>query len=432
VARRRYPLVGDLPSYLRNPTRVLIAAAAEPGDVARLWIGRPTLLVKRTVDVGHVLAVNNANYEKTPRLIGARGRRIAGEGIFTTANDDALARRRPVQALLHRRGIADLGETISACADRVLDAWRPDRVVDLRAEMSRVGRAVLVHSMFGPDPPRALADGIGVRRRRLARALAAPVELPATLPLAVAPSGRRALREFERELAQAIRARRSAPANDLLSALVTAGGAGLDDAKVRAEVMTLALAGLESVTRALSWTLWALAEHPDAAARVRREVASTIGSRRPRGDDWPHLVDTEAAVLESLRLLPPTPVIDRVARAADRLPTGAAVAPGTKVLVSPLVMHRDPSLHPDPERFDPDRFTPEARRRRSRFAYLPFGAGPRTCLGRNLALLEAVLVATRVAQRFDLEPLGRGPAVASRPPPRPGDPLPVRVHPAPV
>jgi enediyne biosynthesis protein E7 len=417
----------DLLRYWRDPIGLLAEAAAGPGDVARLRIGRPTLLLKRPDDVAHVLAVNQAGYEKTPRMTGPRGRRVVGEGVFTAVNERAAERRGPVQPRFRRPAIAAAGGAISACADRTLDGWRSGEPIDLEREMAGIAIDALMVTLFGPGVEGDLVDGLAVRRRGFRRALHAPARIPARLPLAVVPRRRRALRRLESELARTTRDRREAPGPDLVSALAHAGG--LDDRHIRAEVLTLALTGFETVARALGWTLRALAEQPDAAGRVRREVAEAVGERRPGGEDWPALPYTEAVVSEVLRLRPPTPIVVRVACASDRLPSGAEVRLGDKVLVSPYVLHRDPALHPDPERFDPERFSPEARRARSPFAYVPFGAGPRVCIGKNLALLECVLVAARAVQRFEIGPAEPGPAVLGAPRLRPSVPPAVRVMP---
>ena len=397
MARRRYPVLGDLPAYRRDPLALLSEAAAAPGDVAELRIGRRTLLVKRPEDAGHVLAGNHANYEKTPRLTGARGRRIAGEGVFTRRNGDALAHRRPVQPLFGRRALERLEPAVLGCVDDLLARWRPGTSVDLGAEMARLARAVAFSVVCGSAPGTALGEGFALRRARLNRHMGSPVQLPGLVPLAFAPRGRRTLAAWDRALLDAIRARRAEPRDDLISELVLAG---LDDERVTAEAMSLSISGVDAVTRGMAATLAELARHPRTAERVRDEARSAAPPSRAE------LPYTELVAMEALRVRPPTTYIVRVAQGPDRLPSGTAVARGTKVLVSPFVLHRDPSLHPRPERFDPERFGDEARGTRSRFAYIPFGAGPRTCIGRNLAMLEIVLVTARVAERFDLAPAG--------------------------
>ena len=393
-----YPPVRDLPPYLRDPNAFLTEAAARPGDVAELLIGRRTLLIKRPEDAGHVLSGNHRNYEKTPRLTGPRGRRVIGEGLFTRRNESALAHRRAIQPLFARRALAGLEDGIAARAAELTAGWRPGSTVDLLPRTERHAVAVSSDAILGPEALGACEEGMALRRRRHRRSLHGPVRLPAALPLAVLPGRRRALRGLESALAELIAARRAEPAPDLLSGLAAAG---LGDERIRDEALSLSIAGINAVTQATAVALATVARHPGVVERIREEAESAGPDPRVR------LAYTEQAVLEVLRLHPPTPTIVRVAQAADALPSGARVVRGAKLIVSPFVLHRDPSLYPDPERYDPDRFTVEARRARPRFAYIPFGAGPRACIGRNLAMLEIVVTVAHVLERFELEAAGR-------------------------
>jgi cytochrome P450 len=414
MPRRRHPLVGDLPAYARDPIALLERAAAEPGDVAELLVGRRTLLLKRTEDVGHVLAANHRNYEKTPRLTGPHGRRVVGDGLFSAANAGALAQRRPVQPLFGRRALAIVEERIAACADRVLGALPLGAPVDLEPHAERLAASVAATVIFGPDVTPASEGGLAIRRAGHHRAMRSPVQLPGRLPLAVLPSRRRALRALDVAIAEQIRARRAAPGPDLISGLVEAG---LGDGEVRAEALSLSIAGISAVTQATASALRELARHPEVAERVREEVAGggvDAGDTGEAVDARARLPYTEQVVMEAMRLHAPTPMIVRIAQRADRLPSGAAVRRGAKLIVSPHILHRDPALFPDPEHFRPERFTLDARRARTRWAYLPFGAGPRACVGRNLAMLEIVITVARALARFELEPAGDGSAIRLR------------------
>ena len=402
----------------------VLAAAEGPGDVGELQVGGRTLVLKRPADVRHVLLVNQALYEKTPRLIGARGRRILGHGLFTASNAEFPPMRRPVQGVLRRTAVDGRGGVVASCAVEALERWEGRELVELAGELWRLERRVRARLLFGDDVTDALERMLTLRRRSFARGMSAPVLLPAALPVAVRPSARRALREGDRELARLIERRRAEPRDDLLSALLRIG---IPDDQVRAEVAMVAAAGPESVTRAQAWTLWALAEHPEVAAGVQREVDRVLDGRRPTGADRERLPYTEAVVSESMRVRPPSPLLVRVASAADSLPTGTRVRRGDKVLICPAILHRDPASFSDPERFDPGRFSPEAGQAHDPFKYMPFGAGPRACLGRNLAQMETVLMTAIVSQRFRLEPAGPGPGRDPEAPPAPMEPVRVRL-----
>ena len=205
---------------------------------------------------------------------------------------------------------------------------------------------------------------------------------------------------------------------DLLSMLLAARdadtGEGMSEAQVRDEVMTLLLAGHETTADALSWTFHLLAQHEDIQQRLHREIDEVLGSRPPRYADLPALSYARQVLQEAMRLYPPAWLIERQVIADDEV-GGFRIPAGSMVAISPYTLHRNPALWPDSERFDPDRFRPEATAERSRFAYLPFGAGPRVCIGAGLAMLDAHVILVMVAQRFrlatdpahvvDLEPL---------------------------
>jgi cytochrome P450 len=235
----------------------------------------------------------------------------------------------------------------------------------------------------------ALARGIEIRRRTMTRALHFTLPVPGSLPLALDPRRRRALRRLDLVLEKLVRerARAEAAGEDLLSWLAQTHAGSVDE--LRGEMLTLAVNGYETVASTMAWAWRELADHPGVAARLRSDGPSYA---------W-------AVVEETLRLHPPTPVIVRVARRDDELPTGSRVRAGAKLLLSPYLLQRDPELHDRPERFEPDRFL-GARRPRPRYAYFPFGGGPRTCVGRTFALTQVAIVIRRTAERFELAPEG--------------------------
>jgi cytochrome P450 len=219
--------------------------------------------------------------------------------------------------------------------------------------------------------------------------------------------------------------------HDLLSMLLAARdeetGEGMSDAQLRDEMVTLIVAGHETVASALTWAWYLLAQHPDAERRLHDELAAVLGVRPPAVQDLPTLPYTRMVVEETLRLYPPAWLITRRALKTDEI-GGYGIPAGALVVVSPYLTHRHPSFWENPERFEPERFAPE-RSERPRFAYFPFGGGPRLCIGNNFALMEAQLVLAAVAQRYRLElarntPVEVVPGVTLRP--RGG--LPVRLH----
>ena len=286
--------------------------------------------------------------------------------------------------------------------------------------MDRLARQTSIASIFGTEAgPRfeALDEGMHARDHARTRSFDWPITEPAFLPLAVRPRLRRAIRRLDDTVEELIREQRdrAAPDDNLLSMLMDThegGRAACDPRQVRDEALNLLLASHTNLAPGADLHPGAVAHHPDVEAKLRREVADVLGDREPRGDDSKALRYTGMVVAESLRLWPPSPLLFRVARADDVLPTGTRVRAGSKLLLSPYVLHRDPGYYPDPERFDPERFSEDGGRGRPKYAYFPFGGGPRVCIGQALSTLETTLVVARVAQRARFDLRGEPPAYA--------------------
>jgi cytochrome P450 len=404
------PIVGHLIAFRRERLELLDACIEAPGDMVELRIRTPAYLLKRAEDIKHVLLDAQADYAKDERNIGPRATRIFGDGLMTSSGEKHRQMRRRVQPAFRHRQMAVLGEVAVRGVDAMVDRWGEDAEIDLADEMARFALQSLTRSIFGVDSGpelSALEDGVVARRHSMTRGLAAIAPLPAYLPLALRPRRRRAIRRLDETIERLIaeRRQRSSPDGDLLSFVMHAhdGDSAPDPKQIHDQTLTFALAAYENVARALTWTLLALARHPDVGGRLSGEVERVLGARSPVADDLPELRYTQMTLAESLRLWPPNALLSRIARRDDLLPTGTRVKAGSKLLLSPYVVHRDPSYYPDPERFDPERFGDEASRRRPRYAYFPFGGGPRVCIGRTLAIQQCTLVLARLAQRVRLE-----------------------------
>jgi len=193
--------------------------------------------------------------------------------------------------------------------------------------------------------------------------------------------------------------------DDLLSMLLSAQdeetGQGMNDRQVRDEVMTLLLAGHETTANTLTWTWYLLSQSPEVERRLHAELNEVLDGRVPTVADLPELKYTRMVIEEALRLYPPTPLLSRKAIAGDEV-QGYPIAANSMIMISPYAVHRHPALWEEPERFDPERFTPERAAARSAYAYFPFGGGPRICIGNNFAMMEAQLILSTVAQRYQL------------------------------
>ncbi len=355
-----------------------------------LRIGGPAILLKRPEDVRHVLVTGAAAYDKSPRATGARSRRVIGDSVFAAESAQHRPRRRRVQPAFRHDALERLAEPLARRVGQELGGWRAGQTIDPDAEARRIALAAMPLAVFGvPDGPEAqrIANGIQRRRAAMDRALHALLPVPGWAPLALRPAGRRLLADLDRDVLRLAGERRERPRGDLLSSLVALID---DDRAVRDEAIGLAVTAYDTIGRAVSAAWQALAAQPEWWQAVRREGAAA------------------AVVAETLRLHPPTLLIARVARRDDTLPSGVRVAGGSKVLLSPFVVQRDPSLWPEPNRFDPARFAAGEPGGARSYSYFPFGAGPRGCVGQGLARLEAQIVLRETAARFDLAPSPRG------------------------
>jgi cytochrome P450 len=397
----------------RDPLGFVTGLARDHGDVVLLRLGHLRVWFLFHPDhVRHVLQENHQNYVKG-RLV-ARTRVLIGDGLFTSEGGSWLRQRRLAQPAFHRARIAALvGPIVDATAER-LAGWDAaaarGAVVDVAAGMSALTLTIVGRALFGHD--------LGARAAEAGRALQAALAFTAArtlsyvaLPLALPTPRHRAFRAAVRVLDDVvfglIDARRSAgeAREDLLGLLMAARdgetGEALTPGQLRDQVMTFVLAGHETTAVALAWTCWLLARHPGVAAAVAAEVRDVLGGRRPAFDDVARLRLTRMAIEEAMRLYPPVWGIGRQAIGEDRI-GGHRLPAGAVVNVSPWVTHRHPAFWPEPERFEPARFAPDAVASRPRFAYFPFGGGPRQCIGESFALLEAQLVLAMVVQRFHL------------------------------
>jgi cytochrome P450 len=411
---------------------------AEPIIAGEGALGRVTVLSEPAA-IRHVLVEKAANYRKDDlqRRVLAPG---LANGLLTAEGEDWRAQRRALAPLFSARHVASFAPPMAEAADRLVRrlARRGDgRVVDAALEMTRVALDVLERTIFTQGIARD-PDALGRAITRYFEAIG-PVDpldvfgLPDWLPRIGRLRSRPALRFFEEVIDELMDARRALiasgqePPRDLLTLLLTAQdpetGSGLSDLDVRANIITFIGAGHETTANALSWSLYLLSQTPAVRERVEAEVdAAPPGAIEPE-----HFPFTRAVIEEAMRLYPPVPFLSRAAVADDRIGPYRIPA-GSLVIVAPYVLHRHRTLWDNPDAFDPDRFMPGRRDRIDRYAYLPFGAGPRVCIGASFSLQEAVVILSRLVAtlRFDLVP-GQDIKPVQRVTLRPGNGLQMRI-----
>jgi cytochrome P450 len=429
-----YPILGHLPSYFHDRLAFLLRCDDGSGRPVRLRLGGTAYLLTDAADVEHVLLRNLRNYTKTSRLTSARGRRLLGRGLLTRVGDGHLERRRLLQPLFSRKRIGAFASVVADVADELAADWNDGAVIDAVGEMTTLSRRVILRTLLGRRSDEdELEAALDVRQRYIEYRFRSVFPLPEYVPRSIVLAHRRARPRIERAFRSEIAARRASDgeSRDLLGHLVAARppeGAPLSDDDVLEEAIVLSVTGYETMAVALAWTWYLLALHPDVEARVHREIDG-VRDGRPEAEGLPALAYVEAALSEAMRLYPPTWIFVRVALGRDRLPSGAEIPTGAKLYLCQYVVHRSARYFPDPERFDPSRFEPAARRSRPEFAYFPFGGGARLCIGKPLALLEGVLGLASIARRYRLA-LEPGPPIAPDPgiTLRPQGPLRMRVH----
>jgi len=422
---RQYPVIGTLlgtARYVRDPLAYYKGLADNYGDIAYLKVGKlDTFLINHPDYIRDVLVTHGRNFIKDPWTGWLKP--ILGNGLLTSDGEFHLRQRRLIQPAFRKQVIARYGDIMVSSAAKVRDSWKDGATLDVSREMMGLTLDVIARTMFKSD--------VEQQKRAVAAALDAFMQwfflssLPygeqlQKLPLPVMRRFPDALKRMDTIIYRIIRQHRAEKdgEDDLLSMLLAAqdtGGNGgrMTDEQIRDEAMTIFLAGHETTANALTWTWWLLSKHPSVERQLHKELDEVLGGRQPALDDLPRLRYTEMVFSEALRLYPPAWSIARRA-INDYDLAGYQVPAGAVIVMSQYVTHRDPRWWPEPNRFDPMRWTPEERARRTKFAYFPFGGGNRLCIGEHFAWMEGVLALATLAQQWQLR-LAPGHKVATRP-----------------
>jgi cytochrome P450 len=410
-------LYGCLRAFQGEPLNFPRQAWREYGDYVRIRTlpGYDVYLIADPAAVEHVLAKNHKNYRK-PAFLTGPVRRFIGNGLFVSEGDYWLRQRRLAQPAFLRGAVVRLAAPMTAAADGLIRTWEaaPDgRAVDVVPEMMRLVLRIAAATLFGADVPAAEADALGAVGQDLSGFVRYRMNNPLAPPLWVPTRRNRAFRRaralMDGVVLRVIESRRrgGAAANDLLDLLLVArdeeSGAGMSDRQLRDEVLTLLFAGHDTTASALSWAWYLLARHPEVQEALHDEAAGQLAGRTPTADDVPRLPLATAVFEEALRLYPPAPGLARRAVAADEI-EGYPVPKGAILMPSQWVTHRHPAYWEEPDAFRPERFLPGRAAARPKFAYFPFGGGPRACIGNTFALVEGALVLAALAQRFRVLP----------------------------
>lgn len=405
-----YTPFGALSTFRRNPLQFYLQAA-KFGDVVRVQMG-PWFyhFLSHPDHIKHVLQDNNQNYGRS--IFMTMLKPALGDGLLTSEGDFWRRQRRLAQPAFHRQRLAAFATLMTEAAAAMLARWHLAAVsgqpLEIMAEMSNLTLSITGKALFGsdlnPEAMRSAQQGFLEHfNHRFEHFLAVPEWMPT-------PRNRRfwqVVRTMDTVAYGIIAERRRSGQDqgDLLSLLLSARdedtGAGMSDKQLRDEVTTFLGAGSETTAVTLAWTWYLLSTHPAVDRQLRAELAAVLGGRTPTAEDLPHLPYTRMVIEEALRLYPPAWGMSRQALGDDTI-GGYPIPANSLVTLSPYVTHRLAAFWENPEGFDPERFTPERSAGRPRYAYFPFGGGPRQCIGNEFALMEAQLVVATVAQRYRL------------------------------
>jgi cytochrome P450 len=360
-------------------------------------------------DIHDLLVTDAAHHSRGIVLRRARG--ILGDGLLTSEDPIHLRQRRLAQPAFHRQRLATYGDHIVRITGEMLDQWAGAATVEAHEQMVALTLRITSRCLLGTDVQpdiQTFVDSMKTFNDYLPYALLPFAPVLERLPIGPMPGMKRALAALDNLIYGIIRQRHDQPNaeahDDLLAMLMstTDDDGHMNDRQVRDEALTILMAGHETTASALTFALWLIAKHPEIQQRMCDEITNAIGATPPTAADYPKLKYVVQVFAESMRLYPPAWVSARTAIESYTTRTGQFIPKGSALVTAPIVVHRDPRFYPDPTRFDPDRFTDEAKAARPKFAYFPFGGGQRQCIGEGFAWMEAVLAISTILQTWRL------------------------------
>lgn len=395
--------------FRRDPAGYLTSLARKYGDFVRLNFGnRQIYLLNDPAEIQSILVTNNKLFKKSRGLQVAK--RFLGEGLLTNEGDFHRRQRRLVQPAFHQQRLIGYANVMADHSLRFAAEWRDGARVDMAQEMMRLTLSVVAKTLFDAD--------VGGEATEIREAITDIMHLfSSTITMPFAELVEKILVKRRRRFQQAvsrldsviyriIEQRRSSGVDrgDLLSMLLMArdeedGSGGMTDLQVRDEAMTLFLAGHETTANALTWTWYLLSKNPEVEKKLHEEIDSVLGDRLPGFHDARNLPYTEKVLSESMRLYPPAWTLGRESLAEYNV-KGYVLPPGSIILMSQFITHRDERYYPDPEKFDPERWNKDQAAARPKFSYFPFGGGPRVCIGEPFAWMEGTVLLASLARRW--------------------------------
>jgi cytochrome P450 len=407
---RELPLVGS--TFLYNYNRLLFYKRLyrQCGDAGIAHFGFLRIVFFNSSETIKEVLAEQTHEFGISTLVRNAFMSLATNGLLTSEGEFHLHQRKLMAPSLQPKHVMKYADVMVQCGEEIQKQWSDGKVIDIAEEMTHVTMDCLGKVLFAADADFE-ADQMGTAMRILLDHIDSMLSYPVPQFLQVLLPGssrvRKATTLLKSKIQAMIEERRSSSEerDDLLSLLLHAqaeDGYRMSDAQVYDEIMTVLFAGHDTLTQALSWAWYLLLTHPDAYRRVQEEIDTTLQGRSPTYKDLALLPYTLQVLKESMRLYPPIHAIVRVAR-KDVMVGDFHVRPGDTVLISPYIVHHRPDYFPDPEVFDPERFSRENEKKLPRHAYMPFGAGPRICIGMHFAMMEGHLLLATLVQRVSFE-----------------------------
>ncbi len=416
-------LWGHLPSFRKNPLQ-FFQDAVEEGGVVKMRLGPVNVFVVSDPDSIQQALVKHADKFHKSRMLRRALTDILGQGLLTSESDLHRKQRKLIQPAFHHQRVCAYADTMVEYTLAMLNEWESQPSVNIDHEMNFLTMLIVGKTLFDQDnidQAEAISDAITRRLEMFGEALSRSSILP---PLPILNSSRQKMRAETKQIIEdtidaiiADRRAENTDRGDLLSMLLLSEdeeGNRMSVEQVRHEAITLFLAGHETTANALTWTFYLLAQHPEVEAKLLTEIDFALDGKPPTAEDLPKMPYAAMVIKESMRLYPPAWVFGRIATEDVDLGT-FQVKEGEAFIVSPFAMGRSERFHKNPLQFDPERFSPENEAQIPKYAYLPFGGGPRVCIGNGFAMMEAILILTTIVQRFHLSLLTPAEAIYPAP-----------------
>jgi cytochrome P450 len=404
-------VMGVMQEFNRDPLGFVDRMQRDFGDIVwSRFLYVPALFLYHPNEIESVLTTNARNFRKAMTLRSNFFQRLVGNGLLTSEGDEWKRQRRLSNPAFHRERVATYATTMVDYTQRLMANWQDGETRDMHREMMRLTLEIVVRCLFSAEVSHDV-DNVGATLAAMVKPFASQATLKwilnNRLPTPEHVRFHRLARKIDNVVYRIIAERRAGGKDegDLLSMLLAAhdeDGSGMNDQQLRDEVMTLFLAGHETTALTLAWSWYLLGQNPEAEEKFHTEIDAVVGDRDVTFGDLSRLKYTEQIVKESMRLYPPAYGLGREA-IRDCEVGGFHVPPGTQVFMFQWATHRDPRFFDEPLRFNPERWTTEFESQLPKYAYYPFGAGPRVCVGASFAMMEMILVLATIGRRFRLK-----------------------------